>query len=572
MDGFRSESNSLTALALFVSSIAIDAFTAHDPLDGAGHAPTSLRATAVLLVACLASPPLRSWMVFEQRIAVGAALVAVACVGMHVGAETQRIGDASFVSLTFAGILYTFWVGGSETDQSGRARARRSKGAATFVQRETLTCLSLAAWLYSSCRIVVIGFRHPGAVSEYTHVLLASDGTESAARGYAYASSAGVAALLFGGAVGAGASTVLFLTTEFRAQGTAAGTLLLSAASMVQLAAAFLATLSQSEAMTELPAIWSEGACAVSSVCPLAYAARRLTLVNQCGGALWVNGLGTLVLAYAPSLRLQSRVQMLGTRRNRYALGYGAVGAIACCAALFYYLAFTGAEPLTDFACVAAVVAVFTAVFVDSFVGTTVFTLCLSSQLLTRWHYYWSGDAFLSLSHCYELQMVVLLALHLLVTAFSEIFWKVVPHELVDACDSARGVIAVAGTSTAAIVYLAAAAMAATYDGQLLDDALLRRADNRFARTAAAGILEYWLPLLVWLPLYGCRCEIELLSWRARAVAWYSSSIIPVLYWLSAFDPSVPMPIPGAEWTGTAPSIVGLCTVALVPWSVLAWA
>ena len=75
------EGNSFTSIALFASSVCIDALTAHDVRGPSGHAPTSLRVTSVVLAACLASPPLRKWMVLEQRAVLGAALLAAAIAG-----------------------------------------------------------------------------------------------------------------------------------------------------------------------------------------------------------------------------------------------------------------------------------------------------------------------------------------------------------------------------------------------------------------------------------------------------------------------------------------------------------
>ena len=146
---------------------------------------------------------------------------------------------------------------------------------------------------------------------------------------------------------------------------------------------------------------------------PAAYEARRFTLVNQCASALWINALGTFVLAYAPSLRLQSRTQMLGTERNFQMLVYGLIGTASpwrpCCG----YLAFSGAEALTDFACVGATIAVFITAYVDTLSGRrSLSAICLVADVATNWAADGAASVFTNLARAYELHIVVLLVLY----------------------------------------------------------------------------------------------------------------------------------------------------------------
>jgi len=100
----------------------------------------------------------------------------------------------------------------------------------------------------------------------------------------------------------------------------------------------------------------------------------------------------------------------------------------------------------------------------------------------------------------------------------------------------------------------------------------LRSADNRFARTSGAAIVEHWLPLLVWLPLYGCRCEVEFLSVRARAVAWYASPAVPVIMWLAALVALGETTTKAIGWSDSSPYFVSVASVAVAPWLALVWA
>ena len=567
-----SESNTLTATALFAASVVADAFTAHGRDGPAGHAPTSLRTSAIVLVACLAGPPIREWLVREQRAAIAALLVSVALAGAHASSADQRLGDAVYIALLYAALLYSFWAGGAEKGASGQSTSARSKDAPPFLRREALMNLAIATLCYSSLRVLRAGFDHPIAASNYAHTTQAYDGTERELQGYAYSSSTGATALAFGATVGVGTTVALFSSLELRTQGTAAATLLLTVSATAQLAAAFVVTLSQSEALANLPAVWSTGACSSRALCPSAYDSRRLSVVNQSPSALWLNGIGTFVLAYAPSLRFRSRAEMLGVQRNFEMLVYGLVGASIAVASLLGYLAFTGAEALSDYACVGATISVFVTAYVDSLAGALSFAICLVADVATNWAADGAGAVFAHLERCYELQIVVLLLLYVLIGVFVEVFWYCVPRALIDACDAALGLLTVAGTSAATALYLWSAAEAASYDGQLLDDTRLRGADNRFARTAAASITAHWLPLLVWLPLYSCRCEAGLLTARARATAWYVSGCVPVIVWFVALLALEASPTRAVGWLDSGSYLFGVLVVAAVPWAVLVWA
>lgn len=566
------ESNTLAAAALFAASLVVDAFTARDAPEPEGTAATSLRASSIILVACLASPPIREWMLLEQR-AVGAVLLAgVAFAGMHEGSTGQRVGDSIFIVLMYVAMLYMFWSGGVLKDIDGNRVYSVSADAPPFVRREMLMNVAVSTLLYSSLRLVRQAYDQPLAVSDYTHASTAFDGTQRELQGYAYSSSVGVSALCFGAAAGVGTAVAMFVTSELRTQGTAAATLLLTVSATAQLTSAFVTTLSQSEALDNLPAIWSTGACAVRELCPVAFDARRMSVINQSPSALWINGLGTFVLAYAPTLRMQSRTQMLGTQRNFEMVVYAMIGTTICVVALIAYLSFSGSEALTDYALVGAVISVFVTAFVDSLAGALSFVICLTGDIVTNWAADGSEGVFMHLARSYEMYIMLLLVSYTLLNLFVEVLWRVLPQEAIDATDRVLGVIVVAGTSAATALYLAAAASAASYDGQLLDETHLRGPDRRFARTSAAAAVEHWLPLLVWLPLYGCRCEVEFLSTRTRAIAWYVSGLVPVGMWFVALAVLEASPTRAVGWADSSAYLVNVAVVAVSPWLVLVWA
>ena len=390
--------------------------------------------------------------------------------------------------------------------------------------------------------------------------------------GYAYASATGTSASAFGAAAGICVSCVMMVNQDIRERGTAAATLVLTTAAFAQLTGAFVATMAASEQMANLPAVWSSTACADISVCKEAFTARRLAVTNGCTAGLWVNGFGTLIMAYAPSLRLRTRADQNGLVTNFQMAVYGSIATLVCIVCLFNYLAFTGAESYTDYAMVFALIAVPLAGFFDPVVGAVVFALAVGTDVVMLLSTYGGTRIFGHFTHCCNACMLILMLLYSAVTATLDFFWRFMPRELADALDAVAGILAVVGTSISIVLFLGTSALYASYDGQHIEDVQFRAADNRYERTTAAMIAEHWLPALVWLVLYGCRCEVELLSMRARAIAWYSAPLLPAIIWFSVLSASEMAVTHAHSWYDSSPFILSVLVVAVVPWLVIVWA
>lgn len=78
------EGNVLAAATIFSASIVLDALNAV-PTTLAVDVPVSLRTTALVLIALVASPAVRSEYLFEQRGLAYVLLVLTAWVGLHQG-------------------------------------------------------------------------------------------------------------------------------------------------------------------------------------------------------------------------------------------------------------------------------------------------------------------------------------------------------------------------------------------------------------------------------------------------------------------------------------------------------
>jgi hypothetical protein len=334
---------------------------------------------------------------------------------------------------------------------------------------------------------------------------------------------------------------------------------------------AFIATMATSEQMTNLTGIFSAGACTAESICKPAFRARRFALMNGNSAALWLNAFGTLLMAFAPSIRMKSRREVEEQSRNFELTVYAVVSLLVCLVTLFVYLSFTGAESLTDYAAVAATLAVVITAFLDSLIGALIFAVAVGADIIMLWATYGYIYVFGHFTHCTNAVMILLLALWVLITATVDFTWRWLPPRVVEISDRVAGILAIAGTSLGVLLYLSSCALQASYEGSLVQDTQFRAPDRRYERTAAAFIMEHWLPVLIWLPLYSCRCEVELLKYTWRAGIWYSIATVPLIIWLFMLS-DIDLPNWADGWYQSGAFTLSLGVGALVPWLVVVWA
>tara|TARA_Y100000389_G_scaffold92228_1_gene88841 strand:+ start:3356 stop:5062 length:1707 start_codon:yes stop_codon:yes gene_type:complete len=564
-----SESNTLAASVIFLGSIVVDAIAAKDPMSEQ-NAPTSLRTAAMVLIAILSAPPIRQWMVFQQRVAVGVALSAVALTGWHEQSIGARVCDAIFI-ITTLGIAMLSYHSGGEQGVAARKIKSKSKDAPPYLRRESLINLAVSQLFYSSFRILRMALRHPQAVYEYSVMVPTYNGNPSISPGYAYASAAATASLAFGAAAGIGLACVMLVDTEVREHGTSAATLVLTTAAFAQLTGAFIATMAFSEQVSVLTGIFSSGACNTESICKPAFLARRFALTNSNSTGLWMNGFGTLILAFAPSLRMKSRKEMETISRNFELTVYSSAFFFVCVCSLLVYLSFTGAESITDYAAVAATLAVVVTAFLDNLVGAIIFLVAVGADIIMMWSTYGGTRIFGHFTYCTNAVMLLLLALYVVITTIVDFSWRLLSPQMIELADRILGVLVIAGTSLGVLLYLASCALQASYTGLLVIDSQYRAPDNRYERTSASFIMEHYLPVLVWLPLYSCRCEVELLGHRTRAACWYLASLVPTFLWLIVVA-AVDLPTWANAWYGSSGFVILLGAGALVPWATVVWA
>ena len=204
--------------------------------------------------------------------------------------------------------------------------------------------------------------------------------------------------------------------------------------------------------------------------------------------------------------------------------------------------------------------------------GVLLYAVSIGADVLLMITTYGATSVFGHFTHCSNATLVFLLALFVIVDNVVDFVWVWLSPRVVQRCERALGIVAVCGTSIAFMLYLATTALLLGYDGQLMPDSQYRAGDSRYERTTAIMVAEHWLPLFVWLPLYGGRCEVHILTVRSRVAAWYLSLLIPGLSWIAvlvATGNSVETAY-GFELSSELFLAAGITT--FLPWAVVVWA
>ena len=104
-------------------------------------------------------------------------------------------------------------------------------------------------------------------------------------------------------------------------------------------------------------------------------------------------------------------------------------------------LSFTGADAITDYSVVAAVVSVFVTAFLDQRAGPLLFLLAISVDMMLMYTQFGISGVFGHLTHCLNATMLIFLSFYLLATVGTDLLWRVLPRHVVDAAVPAAGVL-----------------------------------------------------------------------------------------------------------------------------------
>jgi len=315
------EGNVISAGAVFVASIVLDALTAL-PTTVVVDVPTSMRTTALVLAALVAAPPVEADFLFEQRGLACLLLVATAFYGLHNGGVNARIADALYTLLCGWAVLLIFGISGPKPGERGHD----AKG-----KRENVIALAAAFLGYAGARIVRSGLYHAGEVTSFT---ASYEDIES--RGYALADDLVASTLVFGGTLCICAAGIVLLNHDaIYEHGCEPVASVVAQISVLIFSAAFVVQVACFARLDEMSALFGDSACVGNiDVCENSFRARRLYTANSSPAALWACAVGLTIFAFPYDRRCRTRRDYFvhaqeGSDEREGATGSGNVAIVA---------------------------------------------------------------------------------------------------------------------------------------------------------------------------------------------------------------------------------------------------
>ena len=325
------EGNVVAAATIFSASIVLDALNAL-PTTLVVDVPVSMRTTALVLIALVASPAVRPELRFQQRGVACILLAIVAWVGLHQGGRNARIADALYSLLCGWAIILIYGLTGPGVGKRGHdAKCRR----------ENVVALSAAFLGYSGVRIVRAGLSHAPEVAHFT----ASHG-DITSRGLAMADDLVASTMVFGGVLCVCAAIIVLSNHEaIYEYGCDPICAVLGHISVLVFTAAFVIQVVAFSKLDELGALFGDDACiGDANVCEVSYRARRLYTSNSSAAPLWCCSIGLVVFAFPYSRRCKTRRDHYATteadeaaREAAAGSGYAALVSVVVAVVVLYY-------------------------------------------------------------------------------------------------------------------------------------------------------------------------------------------------------------------------------------------
>ena len=292
--GLGIEANTSAAACVFAYAVSVDALSSL-PTTVVADVPTSLRVTALVLVAMLGAPPVDPDLFFEQRGLAFLLLMCAAVFGLHEQELYPRVADAIYSLVGGWAIVVAYAKAAPKVEERGYD----GKG-----QRENMTALAAALLAYAGARVVRAGATHAGTVAGFRE-----SHEDFTTRGYAMADDAVASALVFGGVACVGAAVVVFLNHDaIYEHGCAPVSSVLGMLSVLVFTGAFVAQVVFYSRVDELSAIFGEDSCDGGvDVCAASIRARRLHSANGSPATLWACAVGLVLFAFPHARRCRSR-------------------------------------------------------------------------------------------------------------------------------------------------------------------------------------------------------------------------------------------------------------------------
>tara|TARA_B110000858_G_scaffold198454_1_gene265226 strand:- start:4072 stop:5826 length:1755 start_codon:yes stop_codon:yes gene_type:complete len=544
------EGNVLSAIAVFSASIVLDALIAL-PTTLAVDVATSLRTTALVLVALVASPPVDANLIFEQRGLACALLVTTAFVGLHSGGVNGRIAD-SLYSLTCGwSILLIF----SVSPPKPKERGHDPKG-----KRENITALAAAFLGYSGARILRAGLYHSGEVSRFS-----SSHEDIESQGYAIADDLVSSTLAFGGTLCMCAAAIILANHDsIYDEGCKPVTSVVAHISILIFISAFIVQIACFARLDEMEVLFGESACVGEvDVCYNAFRARRLYTANSSPAPLWACAVGLTIFSFPHDNRCRTRREYFS-----YAIETGDRN----CA--------IGSGHLSLFASFVAVLVVY--VYSDSVWRATELVLLFFSIPAAWYSSTWISCALHAtgmlmytvgrlgsplgfdlsfLTHWFVMATIVITVCLALTTLVSWLLYSscVSTGRYIAWIENSTAILVVALVSIQLFLTISSLAILGGYDGSMMESKSWRSASLQWATQHSLGF--FFSAALV-----GGRFECH--SGRVdkywMQATWFSlPAILTVLWLINVYSTSAFIPY---GTTGDVSSIIIATLAALLPW------
>lgn len=562
------EAHTIVSALLLVTAVSCDCLATLDVPVGDSDAPSSLRISSLVLVATAASPALKGKRgqinIIDQRIVLSLLLALLAFVGKHHASETTRTGDCVYTVFVLLMMVQIYNAGGIED---------KSKRPDDIVnaphRRQTVSGLCFSLMLYCGLRGLRLAFFAAEEALNFKVVYTVAE-RQYTALGYAQSSTSSTVPIGFGHGVLICTALAIGLHTEAIVTGSSAVAFEAGSSGVAAAVAALWGLLGHSHNLDSLPSLYGQSACSGSKdLCVEAYRARRFAITNGSTSSLWIGALAAMVFSFAVERRVsgntQSRADSLWERQG---IGVGLFLLAAALAAVWGSSSPEGSMWHTDTVAMAALIAVFLSSFVNTLVGSIVYIVAMSYEEFRLWEMYGTNRVFVHLTHCSLVISLAMMAVHVAVDILKlsiERGYSIDPSSIIN---KLLAIVTTLGTSLAFALYIGSALLLAGSNGSLPEDKDSMR-DGSGSRTMIAYVLCHFVPFFAWMPLYVCRCEVELLDSYLRAAMWLLAAPLDILVYsvVLGFMGDV---APSLAAVDVVPSFV-VCAAGVVAWAAAAF-
>ena len=524
-----SESNVACCIFVLVCGPVLDALCA---LPGAviDDVPSSLRTTSLILVVLLASPAIRTDLMFvlEQRAFIAILLTICGFVGLNQAGVSARNSDAVFALVgTLASIVASrSTVGSSASSASVSAASAASAAAASASTRENLSSFCGALFFYLGIRIV----RHSFALSSEILAFKVSH-DDINVRGYGVANEMVVVGNAFAGACSVGFGCICLLNHDLVLHvGSAAMSTIASMMSCFVFLGAFLAQMASFASMERLPALFSEAACnGDETECAAAFRARRLFVASNSTSVAWVCSIALFVYSFSHRRRTRSRRDHFYTQVDFYSHESIVlfVSTVVAFSIVSYFVDQTRDMDFADIELSLLLISVPLVLFGFPFVACCAHIAGQSLYVLTRINTY-GGFDLTFFTHHSLLATLILTVVFTILSLFCYVLYAFSSRRLY--CTPIEQVTAFVVTSLVSIqtfLTLATLGMSCGYTGILYDDH-----KGSWSITGYEFTTQHCVSFFFTAALFGSRYEHAIISASVRRAAWFIFPPVLGLLWI----------------------------------------